>query len=90
VPIGPAVDKIQEQQTDAHLIIFPNPGSGTFNIQAMEGDIIVYDAMGRVVHTQRQTEDSGVLNLGTLPDGIYTVYWVNAQQMLHKRIQIIR
>jgi hypothetical protein len=90
VPIGPAVDKIQEQQTDVHLMIFPNPGSGTFNIQAMEGDIIVYDAMGRVVHTQRQTEDSGVLNLGALPDGIYTVYWVNAQQMLHKRIQIIR
>jgi hypothetical protein len=62
---------------DALLGLYPNPGTGqVFYNLGDKGDvqqIRVFDAQGREVHRQGAGPDSGSLQLGSLPDGLYLI-----------------
>ena len=65
--------------SDQPLNIFPNPSKGTIYIKSedwMEAGILfsVMDAHGRLLHSgERQLEESMVVDLENLPDGIYFI-----------------
>lgn len=55
-----------------HVTIFPNPGSGIFNI-ANIGDAVlhIYDSFGKLVYTDNGNDQFRIIRLSSFSDGIY-------------------
>lgn len=78
VPVGIST-KSDSQNLDLSLLIFPNPGSGNFNLvipKEFEGasDIFVYGNDGRLFHHSELHSEHTVINLTHLNKGLYFVY----------------
>lgn len=59
-----------EQAATPSLTVFPNPASDHIVISGVIGPVELYDATGRLLHTQAINE-SGIVDLRSLPAGIY-------------------
>jgi hypothetical protein len=85
--------------------VFPNPGSGNFNLaieskNAVHADVIVYDAIGKVILKKQFALNSGsqILPLSLLEysEGMYHLEFVTTdnlngnQQRLSRKIQLIK
>ena len=67
----------EEEWAAESLRLAPNPSAGgsTLSLPSATGQVMVMDALGRVVYTQSVTETE--LSLPSLPSGLYVVRWVN-------------
>lgn len=67
-------NSITEQQLASRMQLYPNPGSGVYNLVLPEGyhqaTVGVYDVLGRAVQNSNINQQKSVLSLG-LPSGIY-------------------
>jgi hypothetical protein len=75
-------DSISGTPVKFDFVVYPNPSNGNFNIEfdsQIEKQIVVeiYDAMGKLVMSEKQTASSGVntirINIGEYEEGIYIV-----------------
>jgi hypothetical protein len=66
--------------------IFPNPAAQTLNVQAETGGTLkMFDINGKLV-LERPVKENTVLDITTLPDGIYTVTYSNPDGSWHSRL----
>lgn len=68
--------------------IYPNPNKGTFHIRGLERETIlkVYNNLGKVVHTVRISNETDLLNLGYLSDGLYFIEAIKGNERSVKRM----
>lgn len=71
------VRTVKGTQTEAKLMLFPNPGTGgkinvMFSEETSSKDVLVYDANGRVVKSYKNVMTSN-LTIQQLPVGVYSV-----------------
>lgn len=72
------VTGVKEQEEDSHLLVYPNPGNGSFNIQLTEICeqqlyVKIMDIQGRECFTTTlwSNSDTPNIDLGHLATGIY-------------------
>ena len=53
------------------LHIYPNPANNVLGIDGVSGSVEIYDAMGRRVLTAKTTSDHTLIDISTLPRGLY-------------------
>ncbi len=97
-PFEPALLKSASGKTltdEGALFVYPNPGSGIFNIQAemiTSGavDIKVFNAQGVDIYHEKAVATGTILyktiNLSDLPNGIYILSAENDHQVFQKKI----
>jgi uncharacterized repeat protein (TIGR01451 family) len=82
---------INENNTGT-LNIFPNPGTGKFNIKLPEGtsfsglSIEIYNSIGELVLSTRSVSEMTSVDLYSQPDGIYFVRINDGKRSLDQRI----
>jgi len=61
--------------TSAVEVIYPNPGTDQFSLSLSPGPHIIalFDALGRMVHQQRISDERATINTARLPSGTYLV-----------------
>jgi uncharacterized repeat protein (TIGR01451 family) len=73
-----------------HLLVFPNPSAGVFNLQLLSSheqyqsgnqlvSVMVYDLLGTVINTQGLTNGQSKINLNGYQPGYYTLLAIDAQ-----------
>lgn len=77
------------------VIVYPNPFSHSFkykiNDQLKEGNLIISDALGRVVTNLSVNSPEGEVSLNTLADGFYLLSFTNNQNsFIRNNIKIIK
>jgi|GEM_PF-2130637 len=65
---------------DANIYIYPNPTAGTFTIEGLvsEAEVEIYSSYGKLVFA-RVIMDEELIDLRTLPKGVYLVKVIDAQ-----------
>jgi Ig-like domain CHU_C associated/Secretion system C-terminal sorting domain len=82
---------VSEIQTNVAFNIFPNPGDGIFQMNVIEtGDVIVYNATGAIVKSEKVREGTNALDLRALNAGVYFVRYsynsgVSTQKIIIQR-----
>jgi hypothetical protein len=74
------------------LSIYPNPGTGIFNIQGLNGEteISVRNPLGQVLLIQKVSSNSSEIDLSSQPDGVYFIQvnnrdiFANTKIILHR------
>ena len=77
------------ESLSSKINIYPNPGTGIFNIEGITGvaKITILNSVGVPVN-EVSIESSGVLNLSTQPHGIYLVRISNIKEMVYRKLII--
>jgi PKD repeat protein len=87
---------IKEPGSSDGITIYPNPGTGLFNItfasSLQKVSIEVADNFGKIVHKEsyNQVEESISLDLNFLSNGIYFVNILAGEKMVNKKITLIK
>lgn len=69
--INTAVDNVKSENT---LFVYPNPATDYTFVEGATDEIRVYDVMGRLVLTVSISEEKTMLNISSLPAGMYKIY----------------
>jgi len=85
----------QEQEQVAGILLYPNPASATATLELEEvprdAQVVLRDALGRVVWWQRVSDQYTTLQLQALPDGLYHLQLVAGnKRVAHQRIVVQR
>lgn len=62
---------INELNNQQQISIYPNPSNGKFSVDA-EGEIIFYNVLGEVIHSEKLNNTSNVVDLSSQKQGVYT------------------
>ncbi len=71
--------------------VFPNPANDILNVQIISGtsesthELLLFDALGKQVHSETMNNFSTIVNIDQLPSGIYTIQVLNAKTTEIKR-----
>lgn len=79
-----------ENHNISDIQVYPNPGSGLFNVILPEGSFIkVTNIMGSVIYVNEFPEGASTLDLSKFPQGVYLLQITNekTQKMLYLVIQ---
>lgn len=81
------------EESPRQMSIYPNPSNGSFQVElpnGMEGrtDLVVMDVTGRVVHLQAIATRTATMDLGHLPNGLYTMVARNGSLQTTSKISI--
>jgi hypothetical protein len=71
--------------------IYPNPTQGEFTVKAESlsaFDILLYDALGKLVYEQKNTANNSVIHAGKLPPGIYEVMLIGAKTLYKQQLLV--
>ena len=83
------VTGIQEQKTDAAIVIYPNPASDKLNIEIAnpsEGMICLTDLNGRILITQIINSTNTSIDISALSKGLYILKYQDRNTVLNKTI----
>lgn len=79
-------------QTQSNLVVYPNPGNGTFNIQTNgEGEFVILNELGQKIFNfsvKKGIEE--VLTVNGLPGGTYFLYGIYSDRSVCKKIVVQR
>jgi hypothetical protein len=77
---------------DNKISIYPNPGTGIFNILGLNGETIisVQNLLGQVLMIQEATLNSSVIDLSSQPDGVYFIQVNNGDISANTKIILHR
>jgi hypothetical protein len=91
IEIGSSVN-IQEHQNIESLTIYPNPAKDYFTVESefAPNNIIIVDAIGKMVYQQNTNSTKSVINTSALSKGIYLVKIFGDMQLSHSRLIINR
>lgn len=78
---------VNEINNEYSNIIYPNPSSGIFIIEA-KGDLEIYNVMGEKVFSQKLVTDKTEINLSNQAKGIYFVQIKSGEQIISQKIII--
>jgi len=80
--------------SDKLLMVYPNPGSGSFYVKMnLDGEsmLTLTDGMGRGFPINYNISDEGFeIQVGNLPNGVYTLLINGNERMLRKNIIVLR
>ena len=68
------INELSNSQND--ITAYPNPNSGVFNIESKQGgvkSIDIYDVTGRNVYSGTMNNSTTKINIGEMPNGVYSV-----------------
>lgn len=78
----------------SELKVYPNPGNGLFNIYVSalseNSSVQVINGLGQLILTQRLRENTAVLNLTSLPKGIYFIKFREGENTVKAQRVIIQ
>lgn len=82
-----AVDESLDQQVN----LFPNPTSNSFTVEgeALQ-QVLVYNTLGQLVYSEMCSDNSTVINLGNVENGLYMVKVITANGEIVKKVSVIR
>jgi len=60
---------------EERLVVYPNPATDRITVEASgpDGEVVLYDVLGRAVHRARLVAGKAVLDTSRLPVGVYVV-----------------
>lgn len=93
--IAASLDKLITN-LDAPLVnkdfkIFPNPTSGSLQVNASGSEVYIMNSLGQIVHKQRiQSGEINTLILNHLPKGVYSVILVDKSQIVSSKRLILQ
>ncbi|CAN5521677.1 hypothetical protein BH10BAC1_BH10BAC1_13540 [soil metagenome] len=67
------------------LTVYPNPSIGKFTVEA-EGDLSVFNVLGKIIHTQHIEAAAKEVDLTALPSGIYYFQLISEGKILTKKL----
>jgi len=81
-----------QELTSLSLKLYPNPSNGLFTLETPEigGVLQVLNAIGQVIHSEKVTQTSSVLDLQSQVSGIYLVKIESAKGVAIQRILIAK
>ena len=84
-----------DEVLSASINVYPNPSNGMFNVDfselnSLRGSISVLDATGRVIFSKEIVNTKEEINLVTLAKGSYMVQINVGDELIMKKIQIIK
>ncbi len=70
------ISSIKDEKQNLFVNVFPNPSNGYFEFEFIEStnkkvDISIFNHLGKLVHSQKNTAGKIVINLSHVPEGIY-------------------
>jgi ELWxxDGT repeat protein len=80
---------VADVELDALISIYPNPSNGTLTIElvdAIETELIIYNAIGQKVFTTQTHQTHTTLDLNKLMDGFYSVHLKNENGVTIKKM----
>jgi len=87
-----AVASVVTVQHTNGILLYPNPANGSFTLQLPEGvkaaDLQIANMLGSVVYAGRIPSNTSVIDLKSLPAGIYTVSVVSDRQTWHSNLMV--
>ena len=80
---------INEKTKNNNLTLFPNPTNSTFTVASIKtANISIYNQLGSLVKQQAFENETIVLNIADLPQGIYMVeVWTDGKRSLSKLVK---
>lgn len=80
------------EQTELTFSMFPNPATNELTITGEDanGDILIYNSVGQIVHRMNRTSTQQRLDLSNLSDGQYFVSIRNEDRVVTKQLIIAR
>jgi hypothetical protein len=73
------------------ISIYPNPTTGSITIEYAKGsEVIMYDAVGKVVNRLFITSDKEAMNIETLPNGVYMIQLVDETTGIRTMKKIVK
>lgn len=66
----------EDTEVSSAILISPNPTSGTIRMTVPEAgsyELVIFNSMGKIVSAQNCAAGTTILDLGQLPDGLYTL-----------------
>ena len=75
VKLGTSITGVENMKSQTDMLIYPNPSSGTFSIEAKADSfsLVITDVAGRKVYQNLIKDELTEMNLSHLPKGIYFV-----------------
>lgn len=77
---------IEENNQETGINIFPNPNNGTFAIQAVNGQLSIYNILGENVYRSEIKNKKSEIDLSKQPKGIYFVKIFDGEKVYSKKI----
>ena len=72
------------------LKVYPNPSSSAFFIDSESyGTIVIFDILGKIIHTQKLNSGTTILDLGSTPNGVYLLKVTNEKNQ-SKTVKLIK
>lgn len=80
-----------EENLSNQVLVYPNPANTTINI-IHEGydQISLMNMSGQVVNTFTTTQSNSTVDLSNIPSGVYFIQLQNDQEIVNKRIEVIK
>jgi len=78
----PVVSSVQTPELEQEsILLFPNPANTSFHFSEapQQGEVLAFDAMGRMVWQSQAPLLSNAIDCSTWADGLYLVRWTDAQ-----------
>jgi hypothetical protein len=75
IPTGPDVERedIGDLDNSSDFLIYPNPGTGIFNIISNDGELFIYNSMGELIYTQNIRYKNSIIDISEFSNGVYFV-----------------
>ena len=82
---------IEKPISDHNFKCFPNPGNGLFHIiyypeDYKNAEFTIFDPIGRIIKQEKFSNFSGIIDLRTLPKGIYLMNIRDGNSILNKKL----
>jgi hypothetical protein len=89
---NPSLSDINQASNQNQLLIYPNPAQNNFTIQTNNADkhtLQLFDINGKLVLSQTINGTSNI-NTANLPAGVYNLSLQNPNQVVNKRLVIVK
>ncbi len=92
IPIDPPISRIsQTNNSDTQFLhVFPNPGTGIFQVESSGGQLRVFNSLGILIHSFEIFEGESIIDISEYPDGIYLLSFVSGESEYFKKIMLLR
>lgn len=67
---GNAIPGVEETS----ISIYPNPATSTITLSGINGNVVIYDIMGKKVKTMDISEGFATIDVSSLPNGLYIIH----------------
>jgi sugar lactone lactonase YvrE len=93
--VTPIVNAVTKLQSPVQFMVYPNPSSGVFTLQASKvavtpGKLQVYNSVGQVIYAVNIAAQYATIDLSEQPTGIYYVSFKSESGVFSEKLMVMR